>query len=151
MPIPEITTRARAAAYPLAYNPAFDGLRAVAVIVVMLLHARVPGFGSGEFGVDVFFVLSGYLITSLLIRGMAQRQPLGMFYWHRFVRLTPPLIVVCASLLAVAPLLACHCRPSMIALPRYSTCRTGHLRITSKAFRVSSPTPGRWQSKNNSI
>jgi peptidoglycan/LPS O-acetylase OafA/YrhL len=105
MPIPEITTRARAAAYPLDYNPAFDGLRAVAVIVVMLLHARVPGFGSGEFGVDVFFVLSGYLITSMLVHGIAQRQPLGIIYWHRFIRLTPPLIVVCASLLAVAPLL----------------------------------------------
>jgi peptidoglycan/LPS O-acetylase OafA/YrhL len=71
----------------------------------MLLHARVPGFGSGGFGVDVFFVLSGYLITSLLVRSIAQRQPLGIFYWHRFIRLTPPLVVRCASLLAVASLL----------------------------------------------
>ena len=47
----------------LEYNPALDGLRAMAVIAVMLFHAKVPGVLGGFLGVDVFFVLSGYLIT----------------------------------------------------------------------------------------
>jgi peptidoglycan/LPS O-acetylase OafA/YrhL len=107
MPTLAITARRSAAeaVHFLGYNPAFDGLRAVAVVAVMLLHFRVPGFGGGAFGVDVFFVLSGYLITSLLVVSIAQRQPLGVFYWHRFIRLAPALIALCASLLAIAPLL----------------------------------------------
>ncbi len=51
-----------------AYQPALDGVRALAVSVVLLFHADVPGFGGGYVGVSVFFTLSGFLITSLLIR-----------------------------------------------------------------------------------
>jgi peptidoglycan/LPS O-acetylase OafA/YrhL len=50
----------------LRYRPDVDGLRAVAVAGVMLFHLGVPQIGGGFFGVDVFFVISGYLITSLL-------------------------------------------------------------------------------------
>lgn len=95
---------AGSADYPLGYNPAFDGLRAVAVLAVILLHFHVPGFSGGAIGVDVFFVLSGYLITSLLLRGIARGQPLGVFYWQRFLRLAPPLVLLCAALLGIAPL-----------------------------------------------
>ncbi|HEX3653064.1 MAG TPA: acyltransferase family protein [Rhizomicrobium sp.] len=48
--------------------PALDGLRAVAVGLVLFFHAGVPGFKAGSLGVDVFFALSGYLITGLLTR-----------------------------------------------------------------------------------
>ena len=51
-----------------SYRPHIDGLRALAVIAVVLFHYRVPGFGGGFVGVDVFFVISGYLITGLVLR-----------------------------------------------------------------------------------
>jgi peptidoglycan/LPS O-acetylase OafA/YrhL len=50
------------------FRPDIEGLRALAVLLVVAYHARVPGFGGGFVGVDVFFVLSGYLITGLLLR-----------------------------------------------------------------------------------
>lgn len=51
----------------MAYNPAFDGLRALAVLAVLAFHCKLPFALGGFVGVDVFFVLSGYLITSLLL------------------------------------------------------------------------------------
>ena len=55
----------------LTYRPDIDGLRAVAVVAVILYHARVPGFEGGYVGVDIFFVISGYLITQLLTAAFA--------------------------------------------------------------------------------
>lgn len=51
----------------ITYSPALDGIRALAALVVVVHHARVPGSPGGFFGVDIFFVLSGYLITRLLL------------------------------------------------------------------------------------
>jgi peptidoglycan/LPS O-acetylase OafA/YrhL len=51
----------------IAFRPDIQGLRAVAVALVVLAHAGAPGFAGGFVGVDVFFVLSGYLITGLLV------------------------------------------------------------------------------------
>ena len=51
-----------------AFRPDIEGLRAVAVALVVLFHASIPGFAGGYVGVDVFFVLSGFLITGLLVR-----------------------------------------------------------------------------------
>lgn len=74
-----------------AYQPALDGVRALAVAVVLLFHADVPGFGGGYVGVSVFFTLSGFLITSLLIREhrSAGRIATGSFYARRARRLLP--------------------------------------------------------------
>ncbi len=52
----------------MKYRPDIDGLRALAVVPVVLFHANVPGFAGGFVGVDVFFVISGFLITGLLLR-----------------------------------------------------------------------------------
>jgi peptidoglycan/LPS O-acetylase OafA/YrhL len=84
-----------------AYRPDIDGLRAIAVAAVVLFHAEVRGFGGGYVGVDVFFVISGYLITQLLAGSgaPAQRLRLSDFYIRRARRIFPAL---CVTSLAVA-------------------------------------------------
>lgn len=78
------------------YIRSLDGLRAVAVLIVVLSHAGVAGFGGGKTGVLVFFVLSGYLITSILLRELDRSGTLSLrrFYVRRFLRLYPALIAV---------------------------------------------------------
>ncbi|VXB11647.1 acyltransferase [Frigoribacterium sp. 9N] len=73
-----------------------DGLRTLAIALVVLYHLHVPGFGSGFVGVNVFFVLSGYLITTLLLREHAStgRIRLGRFWVRRLLRLYPTLLAV---------------------------------------------------------
>lgn len=72
-----------------------NGLRAVAVVLVMLVHAGAPGFGAGWLGVDIFFVLSGFLITSLLLseRDEFENVNLRLFWGRRFLRLMPIYII----------------------------------------------------------
>ena len=89
----------------LRYNPAFDGLRAVSVILVVADHCNVPGFNPGFFGVDFFFVLSGFLITRLLAAEIETKGRVDLlhFYLRRFLRLGPPLLLMLAAYLAFAP------------------------------------------------
>ena len=56
------------------YRPEIDGLRALAVIPVIFFHAGFTGFGGGFVGVDIFFVLSGYLITNILISEIQENK-----------------------------------------------------------------------------
>jgi peptidoglycan/LPS O-acetylase OafA/YrhL len=78
------------------YRPHLDGLRAVAVYLVVLFHAGSSWFSGGFIGVDVFFVLSGFLVTQLLLRDIVSngRIRLGRFYSRRFRRLLPAAFVV---------------------------------------------------------
>ena len=80
----------------LTYVPGLDGLRAVAVLGVMLYHGGAPGFGGGFLGVNIFFVLSGFLITSLLLGEWAERASirLGQFWARRARRLIPALLLM---------------------------------------------------------
>jgi peptidoglycan/LPS O-acetylase OafA/YrhL len=89
------------------YRPDIDGLRAVAVVAVMFFHASVPGFEGGYVGVDVFFVLSGYLITAQLLNasGTSIRSMLAQFYVRRARRILPTLSVVMAAVLATTVIL----------------------------------------------
>ncbi|MEY2716820.1 MAG: hypothetical protein RIT24_3163 [Planctomycetota bacterium] len=84
------------------YRREIDGLRAWAVLPVLLFHAGVPGFGGGFVGVDVFFVISGYLITGILLRDIAKGGfSIVHFLERRARRIIPALYVV---LLACIPL-----------------------------------------------
>src|SRR5215469_9867848 len=79
-----------------AYRPALDGVRALAVAAVVLFHAGVPGLTGGFLGVDAFFVLSGFLITSLLLAEHTRRGRIGLaaFWGRRARRLLPALLVM---------------------------------------------------------
>lgn len=83
-----------------AFRHDINGLRAWAVMAVVLYHFGVPGFASGFVGVDVFFVISGFLMTSIIISGLEQgRFSLWGFYLARARRIIPALLVLCISLL----------------------------------------------------
>ena len=75
----------------MKYEPALDGLRAVAIIFVFLDHAWEPAFPGGWAGVDIFFVLSGYLITMLLTKELSETGAIDYrnFYIRRILRLWP--------------------------------------------------------------
>jgi len=74
------------------YRPDIDGLRAIAVLAVVLFHAGFSAFGGGFVGVDVFFVISGFLITKLIVDD--PRFSLLAFYQRRARRILPALAVV---------------------------------------------------------
>ena len=79
----------------MKYRPEIDGLRAVAVIPVVLFHAGFPGFRAGFIGVDIFFVISGFLITTILFDEiMNGRFSLARFYERRIRRILPALFLV---------------------------------------------------------
>src|SRR5690606_10498078 len=81
--------------------PALDGLRAIAVGLVLVGHGGIPGVSGGFIGVDLFFVLSGFLITSLLLEELnaSGRISLTGFWARRARRLLPALVLM---VLAVA-------------------------------------------------
>jgi peptidoglycan/LPS O-acetylase OafA/YrhL len=91
------------------FRPDIEGLRAVAVVVVVLFHARIARFSGGYVGVDVFFVLSGFLITRLLLREVARTGTISLrnFWARRARRLLPAsCVVVVATVIAAQVMLA---------------------------------------------
>ena len=80
----------------VGYIPALDGLRALAVVAVLLYHGDVKWMPGGFLGVDVFFVISGYLITSLLLGDWREHHHIrfGRFYLRRARRLLPALFLM---------------------------------------------------------
>lgn len=92
----------------LPHLPALDGLRALAVASVFAYHAGVPWARGGFLGVDVFFVISGFLITALLLAEWRRDEWLDVvaFWKRRALRLLPALLVLLVAVWALVPLLA---------------------------------------------
>ncbi len=87
----------------LRYRPEIDGLRAIAVFVVIMYHAGYSWFSGGYIGVDVFFVVSGFLITSIICAEMeTNRFTIARFYERRARRILPALLFVILTALPFA-------------------------------------------------
>jgi len=101
----------------VTYRPALDGIRAIAVVAVMLYHGQVTWSRGGFLGVDVFFVLSGYLITSLLLAEWRRWGSIDLagFYLRRARRLLPALVLV---VMAVAAWAAFAAKPDRLGTIR---------------------------------
>lgn len=88
------------------YRPEIDGLRALAVLPVLLFHSGMPGFSGGFVGVDVFFVISGYLITRIIYAELRSSSfSIVHFYERRARRILPALMVVLLAATAIEMLL----------------------------------------------
>ncbi len=95
--------RAIAATKTLRYRPEVDGLRALAILPVLLFHYHVPPFRGGFVGVDVFFVISGYLITQLIEAERREgRFSFAYFYERRMRRIFPALVAMLAAVTIAA-------------------------------------------------
>lgn len=93
----------------ISYRPDIDGLRAIAILPILLLHCGVGAVRGGFVGVDIFFVISGYLITAIIRRDLATGDfSVARFLHHRIVRILPALfamltIVLIAGCLILLP------------------------------------------------
>lgn len=110
-----------------ARAPGLDGVRALAVLAVLAFHEQFSAFPGGFLGVDVFFVLSGYLITDLLVAQWDRRGRLNLrsFWVRRARRLLPALAVVLVSVTAavavIEPAQLGALRPALVAAMTYSS------------------------------
>jgi peptidoglycan/LPS O-acetylase OafA/YrhL len=97
-----------------AYMPGLDGVRAYAVAVVVLFHCAVPAFAGGWIGVDVFFGLSGFLITGILVAEIDRSGSvsLGRFWRRRMRRLAPALVLLVAVCVVLAVAVGLEMRTS---------------------------------------
>jgi peptidoglycan/LPS O-acetylase OafA/YrhL len=95
------------------YRADVDGLRAVAILAVVLFHAHAPMFGGGFVGVDIFFVISGFLIGGIVFRDVdRERFSFATFYARRAKRILPALIAMSLAVTAIAVVLL---RPDELA------------------------------------
>jgi len=92
----------------IGYQPALDGLRGIAVLAVLAYHASLPPARGGFLGVDLFFVLSGYLITAILVAEWVATGGIDLrrFWARRARRLLPALLLVLAAVAVYAALVA---------------------------------------------
>ncbi len=127
----------------LGYRPEIDGLRTLAVLPVILFHAGFSAFSGGFVGVDVFFVISGYLITSIIIAELqAGKFSVITFYERRARRIMPSLFVVMFTCLPLAwlwlnPLEFKFFAKSLVAVPTFSSNilfwrESGYFDVTSE-------------------
>jgi peptidoglycan/LPS O-acetylase OafA/YrhL len=121
---------------PARFRADLEGLRGVAILLVVLFHAGVPGFAGGFIGVDVFFVLSGFFITGPLVREVDETGRIGLneFWGRRMLRLSPPLLLVLlATLGIVMTLYAPIDRAEIAGFARYVAVYAGNIDLASRA------------------
>ncbi|MCL7461844.1 acyltransferase family protein [Pseudomonas sp. NW5] len=123
-----------------------NGLRAWAVAAVVLYHFGVPGLGGGFAGVDVFFVISGFLMAGIVERGLAQGNfSLARFYAARAARIWPALLVVCLSVLALGWFLLVDSEYNRLGKHvRDSLLFSSNLRYADEAGYFDSASHGKW-------
>ncbi|MDO5626940.1 MAG: acyltransferase family protein [Mobilicoccus sp.] len=121
---------------PAVRVDALDGIRTLAVFLVVAFHVGVPGMAGGFLGVDIFFVLSGYLITTLLLKDLSAhgRIDLAHFWTRRFLRLMPAAVLVIATVVVWAYLVAEPYRRAAIGTDAlWSLLYVGNWRFISSA------------------
>ncbi len=141
------------------YMPGLDGLRAIAVLAVIAYHLEFGWAGGGLLGVGIFFTLSGYLITDILLAHMARRDMRLVDFWlGRARRLLPALflmlIVVVAWVTVFGPAQPSKFRDAVIAAGLYVSnwqLIFQHVSYFARlARRNRSATSGRWRSRSSS-
>jgi peptidoglycan/LPS O-acetylase OafA/YrhL len=114
----------------MKYRADIDGLRAFAVVPVVFYHVGIPGFGGGFVGVDIFFVISGYLICGMIDADIRNRMfSLSDFYRRRILRILPALFVM---FLATSVLAYFYCLP--VELEDYSKSLAGAVGSVSNIY-----------------
>lgn len=109
-----------------AYRRDIDGLRALAILPVLAFHAKLPGFSGGFVGVDIFFVISGFLITGIIARDIdAEQFSILQFYERRARRILPALLVMIAVVLGLAAWL--YLPADFAGVPRSSLMTLGFM------------------------
>src|SRR6185436_17308979 len=120
---------------PARFRADLEGLRGVAILLVVLFHAGVAGFAGGFVGVDLFFVLSGFFITGALARELdaSGKIDLNDFWGRRMLRLSPPLLlVVLATLAIVMTLYAPIDRAEVTGFARSVSVYAGNIDLASR-------------------
>jgi len=114
------------------FRPDIQGLRAIAVVLVILVHASVPGFEGGYVGVDIFFVISGFVITGLLMRqpSTSVRQNLATFYARRIRRIVPAAsLTLAATVIAAYILLGVNFDSQLLGDVRWAALFAANFRL----------------------
>lgn len=131
-----------------SFRPDIEGLRAIAVVLVLLFHASIPGFNGGFVGVDVFFVISGFLITGMLLREYETTGKISLsnFYARRVRRLLPAsalvlVVTLIASAIFLPPLSVPSVSRDVAAATLYVSNMVFAYRATDYFAAGSAPSP----------
>ena len=144
---------------PASYRADIDGLRAVAVLLVLIFHGGLALFPSGFIGVDIFFVISGYLTTSIILGALSRGDfNLGQFYVKRLWRLQPAILALLIVTLGAASVLylpkdfidflKSEKYTSLLLSNQYFSKATDGY-ATAEAATLPCCTPGRWPSNGS--
>ena len=127
----------------MQYRSEIDGLRALAVVPVVLFHASIPGFNGGYVGVDIFFVISGYLITSIILNDLQKERFSFVDFYHRRAKrilpalLTMLLVTTIVAYLVLPPKLLQMYSQSLVSVVTFSSnvyfySRNGYFDVASE-------------------